>query len=63
MPTTVDCSGRAEAGDDPLELRKMSHEALVRLVYRMLDDEKVWRQRWREEQTRRIALEERRDET
>jgi hypothetical protein len=41
----------------------MSHEALVRLVYRMLDDEKVWRQRWREEQTRRIALEERRDET
>jgi hypothetical protein len=41
----------------------MSHEALVRLVYRMLDDEKVWRQRWREEQARRIALEERRDET
>lgn len=57
MPTTADCSGRAEAGNDPLELRKMSHEALVRLVYQYEEDQSRWRAAWKYEQRRRLAAE------
>lgn len=46
-----------EQHPDPMHYRKLSHEELVRLAYQMLDDQNVWRQRWREEQARRIAIE------
>lgn len=41
---------------DPLGFQYLTHEELMRVTYRLLEDEKVWRQRWKEEQEKRLTL-------
>lgn len=47
-----------ELTPDPLHYRKRSHEELVQTIYQLLDEQKVWRQRWKEEQQKRLRLQE-----
>lgn len=47
-----------ELTPDPLHYRKKSHEDLVRLAYQLQAENDIWRQRWKEEQQKRLLLQE-----